>query len=193
MAQQQQQQQQQQQFVTKQQQEQVPPPQQEAMPKQQPKKKALTPGKQRKQQQRRQRIQQLLQKLEGQPPFPFLQLPHAIMTAVASKLHREDAWKFAKLLQRAHPAAAAAVRSSITNWQVFAGMKKASRQLDVPAYVTQLAALQQLSAQVHIRGTEQHRTGEPAACGAKSLIYSLFCLSKGFKLACCSRLLLAAM
>jgi hypothetical protein len=116
-------QQQQQQSATKQQQ------QQQAMPKQQPKKKPLTPGQQRKQQQRRRRIQQLLQKLEGQPPFPFLQLPHAIMTAVASKLHREDAWKFAKLLQRAHPAAAAAVRSSIMNWQVFAGMKKASRQL----------------------------------------------------------------
>jgi hypothetical protein len=45
----------------------------------------------RKKQRRQQRIQQLLQKLEGQPPFPFLQLPHSIMTAVASKLDRESA------------------------------------------------------------------------------------------------------
>jgi hypothetical protein len=104
--------------------------------------------------------QHLLQKHEGQPPFPLLQLPHHLITAVASKLHREDAWEFAEVLERTSPAAAAAVRSSIVDWKLFAGTTTASRRLDVPAYVMQLAGLQQLTAQVHIKGTEQYRTGE---------------------------------
>jgi hypothetical protein len=118
--------------------------------------------------------QKLLQNLEGQSPFPFLQLPHAIMTTVASKLHREDAWQFAEVLESASPAAAAAVRSSIADWKLFGGMKRVSRHLDVPACVAQLAGLQQLTAQVHIRGTEQHRTGEPHH--QAYVIFFLICL-----------------